>query len=453
MNIKTLHKKYRTTDYTPLDTVEAVYERIQSDDTNAWISLRSKDAVRKECAQLQSPAEQPLYGIPFAIKDNIDTSVLPTTAGCPAYAYQPDEDAAVVEMLRAAGGLLIGKTNLDQFASGLVGTRSPYGACRNVYNDAYISGGSSSGSAVAVARNHVSFALGTDTAGSGRVPAALNGLVGFKPTRGRVSTAGVVPACKTLDCVSVFAQSCQDALGIVSVMSGDNPEDPYSRDFYPVESDFDTVDLSSLTVGIPDASGLEFFGDESAEALFDSAVETIESHFGGLNRVDFSVFTETAELLYGGPWVAERLAAIESFYEDNLSALHPVVREIIARGETYSAVETFNAFYRLESLKADCEKLISAHDLDLLITPTTGTVYTIKEIHDQPIERNSTLGYYTDYVNLLDLAAVSIPAGQFPEGPGFGLTLLGPAGTDQLLATIGDKIRTAMTEADPAAAD
>lgn len=453
MDIETLQTQYRTTNHTPVDTVDAVYDRIRREETNAWISLREKNAVREECARLRSPAEQPLYGVPFAVKDNIDSAVLPTTAGCPDYEYHPDQDAPVVEMLRAAGGLLIGKTNMDQFASGLVGTRSPYGACRNVHNDDYISGGSSSGSAVAVARNHVAFALGTDTAGSGRVPAAFNGLVGLKPTRGRVSTAGVVPACKTLDCVSVFAHSGRDALLVESVMTGDDPNDPYTRAFPPLEAEPNTVDLSSLTVGVPDDSGLEFFGDSAAESLFASAVKTIESHVNAVDRIDFSVFSETAELLYGGPWVAERLAAIESFYEDNPSALHPVVREIIARGESYSAVETFNAFYQLESLKANCEELFSAHGLDLLITPTTGTVYTVEEIREQPIERNSTLGYYTDYVNLLDLAAVSIPAGQFPEGPGFGLTLLGPAGTDRLLATVGDELQETMAVADPAAAD
>ena len=453
MDINTLHTKYQTTSHTPVDTVDAVYDRIRSDETNAWISVREKDAVREACARLESPTEQPLYGVPFAIKDNIDSSVLPTTAGCPEYAYQPDDDATVVEMIRAAGGLLIGKTNMDQFATGLVGTRSPYGACRNVYNDDYISGGSSSGSAVAVARNHVAFALGTDTAGSGRVPAAFNGLVGLKPTRGRLSTAGVVPACKTLDCVSIFTNTCQDALLVASVAEGDDPADPYSRPFSELDAELGTTDLSSLTVGIPDAVGLEFFGDEAANALFSSAIELIESRADAVERVDFSVFEETAELLYGGPWVAERLAAIESFFETNPKACHPVVREIIARGETYSAVETFNAFYRLESLKAGCETLFGEQDLDLLVTPTTGTVYTVDEIREQPIERNSTLGYYTDYVNLLDLAAISVPAGQFPEGPGFGLTLLGPAGTDRLLATVGDELQAAMTVADPAAAD
>jgi len=453
MDINTLHTKYQTTSHTPVDTVDAVYDRIRSDETNAWISVREKDAVREACARLESPTEQPLYGVPFAIKDNIDSSVLPTTAGCPEYAYQPDDDATVVEMLRAAGGLLIGKTNMDQFATGLVGTRSPYGACRNVYNDDYISGGSSSGSAVAVARNHVAFALGTDTAGSGRVPAAFNGLVGLKPTRGRLSSAGVVPACKTLDCVSIFTHTCQDALLVASVAAGDDPADPYSRPFSELDAELGTTDLSSLTVGIPDAVGLEFFGDEAANALFSSAIEQIESRADAVERVDFSVFEETAELLYGGPWVAERLAAIESFFETNPKACHPVVREIIARGETYSAVETFNAFYQLESLKAGCGTLFGQQDLDLLVTPTTGTVYTVDEIREQPIERNSTLGYYTDYVNLLDLAAISVPAGQFPEGPGFGLTLLGPAGTDRLLATVGDELQAAMTVADPAAAD
>lgn len=452
MRVHDLLDQYRTGTRTPAETVERVYDRIDDDETNAWISIRTKSDVLEDVDGLGSPSENPLYGVPFAVKDNIDVAGETTTAACPAYGYEPDESATVVEELVDAGAILIGKTNMDQFASGLVGTRSPHGACRNVHNDEYISGGSSSGSAVAVARGHVAFALGTDTAGSGRVPAAFNGLVGLKPSRGAVSTTGVVPACKTLDCVSIFAQSCRDAVLVEETAATYDATDPYARRERSLSSRGGTsasVDPASLTVAIPEPAGLEFFGDTEAESLFDEAVTRAEQRFGEVIRIDFDVFAETAELLYGGPWVAERLAAVEEFVAEHSEEIHPVVRDILERGAEYSAVETFNAQYQLEALKRRREALFEAEGIDLLITPTTGTTYTISEIREQPIERNSNLGYYTDYVNLLDLSAVSVPVGQFSDGPTFAVTVVGEAGDDRLITRAGRALRSVAPEISP----
>ncbi|PSP86032.1 allophanate hydrolase [Halobacteriales archaeon QS_6_64_34] len=439
----TLLTEYRNGERTPEATVETVYERLDTDATNAWISVREKADVLADAAALADAdiEDKPLYGVPFAVKDNIDYAELPTTAACPAYAYDPGESATVVERLRAAGALLIGKTNMDQFATGLVGTRSPYGVCRNVHNPEYISGGSSSGSAVAVARGEISFALGTDTAGSGRVPAAMNGLVGLKPTRGMVSTDGVVPACASLDCVSVFAHSCGDALLVESVAAGYDPADAYSRHLTETTR-FDTsvYDPTAQTIGLPPADHLEFFGDEAAATMFDRVVGTLRAAFDETVVVDFDPFVEAAELLYGGPWLAERLAAIESFVERRGDAMHPVVEGIVSEGADYSAIETFRALHELEALKQARARVFE--DIDVLVTPTTGTTYTVEEIRERPVERNEHLGYYTDYVNLLDLAAVAVPTGHYADGPGFGVTVLGEAGSDARVASVGERIQT-----------
>jgi len=441
LTISRLRSEYRTGDRTPEQTVETVFDRIRADETNAWITVRDREAVLADADALDTPADQPLYGVPFAVKDNIDVAGLPTTAACPAYAYEPAASATVVEKLLDAGALLIGKTNMDQFATGLVGTRSPYGVCRNVNNPAYISGGSSSGSAVAVARDHVAFALGTDTAGSGRVPAACNGIVGLKPTRGMVSTEGVVPACASLDCVSVFTDACSGALRVESVIAGFDSTDPYSRRL-AADTQFDrpTQDPDAVTVGLPETTGLEFFGDTEAERMFDQVCETVTAGFGESVRVDFDPFVETAELLYGGPWLAERLEAIETFAETHADAMNPIVEGIVTEGRQYTAIDTFRALHELEQLKRASARVFD--DIDALVTPTIGTVYTIEEVREQPMERNADLGYYTDYVNLLDLSAIAVPVGQYDDGPGFGVTVLGEAGDDPLVAAVGERLRS-----------
>lgn len=439
MQVESLLTSYRNGSRTPVEVVREVYSRIESEETNAWITVREEADVIAEAQRLpDDPDSRPLYGVPFAVKDNIDYQGLPTTAGCPAYAERPEDHATVVERLIEAGALLIGKTNMDQFATGLVGTRTPYGTPRNVYNETYISGGSSSGSAVAIGRGHVAFALGTDTAGSGRVPAAFNGLVGLKPTRGALSTRGVVPACDSLDCVSVFARTCADALRVERAAAGYDPEDPYSR-HEADELSPDERPVESARVGIPTEEERTFFGDTEAERLFEEAAAGIAARFGEPETVDFSPFREAAELLYDGPWVAERFAAVGEFIEGHPDDVDPTVAEIIRGGSTSSAVETFEAFQRLRRLRRRAESILQ--EIDALVVPTVGTTYTVAEVRANPIELNSNLGYYTNFVNLLDLAAVSVPTGAFDDGPGFGVTVIGDAFDDARVASIGAALR------------
>jgi allophanate hydrolase len=369
----------------------------------------------------------------FAIKDNIDLAGLPTTAGCPAYAYQPARSATVVEKLMKAGAIPIGKTNLDQFATGLVGTRSPYGACSSVFDARYISGGSSAGSAVAVARGEVDFALGTDTAGSGRVPAAFNNIVGLKPSRGLLSTSGVVPACRSLDCVSIFAKDCGVARKVFHAARGFDPADPFSR---AIGAGQDAAPWlgEEFRFGVP--GKLEFFGDEEAEALYRRAIADVEKLGGQKVEFDFSIFRAAAELLYAGPWVAERLAAIRGFMEEHANAMNPVVREIISGARRYTAVDAFEAEYKLRELRRQSEA--EWRKVDVMLLPTTGTIYTHEAVAAEPIKLNTNLGYYTNFVNLLDLAAVAVPAGFRANGLPFGVSFIGPAFSDDALLSLAD---------------
>jgi allophanate hydrolase len=371
------------------------------------------------------------------VKDNIDVAGLPTTAGCPSFAYTPPKSATVVERLRAAGAILVGKTNLDQFATGLVGVRSPYGPCSSVFDDRYISGGSSAGSAVAVAAGLVSFALGTDTAGSGRVPAAFNNIVGCKPTRGAVSAASVVPACRTLDCVSIFSLTCGDALEVMQVAAGYDSLDPFSR----VGEEASPWLGGPFRFGIPPPEQLEFFGDHAAADLFDAAQEQLASLGGTPVEIDFAPFRAVAELLYSGPWVAERLAAIREFFDEHQADMDPTVRAIIGGGARLTAVDTYEAIYRLAELRQ--KTMAEWSRMDVMLLPTTGTIYTLDEVKSDPIKLNSNLGFYTNFVNLLDLAAVAVPAGFRQNGLPFGVTLIGPAWTDSALLTLADRFHRA----------
>ncbi len=437
LDIAGLRELYQSGGAKPSDVVAAIYDKIQAQPLNpVWISVvpRETALARARAIESESSARKPLYGVPFAIKDNIDLAGLPTTAGCPAYAYAPEKSATVVQNLMNAGALPIGKTNLDQFATGLVGTRSPHGACSSVYDERYISGGSSSGSAVAVASKLASFSLGTDTAGSGRVPAAFNNLVGLKPTRGLFSTAGVVPACRTLDCVSVFTQNSGDALAVWQAARGVDADDPYSRGIR-TGSDAAPWLGGPFRFGVPAQSQLEFFGDDDAEELFQRAVQRLEAMGGEKVIIDFSPFRAAAELLYSGPWVAERLAAIQPFLDARGEEMNPVVREIISGARTYTAVKAFQSQYRLEVLRA--KSMAEWAKMDVLLLPTTGTTYTIEEVERDPIKLNSNLGYYTNFVNLLDLSAVAVPAGFRPNGLPFGVTLMGPAFVDEALLRLG----------------
>lgn len=359
-------------------------------------------------------ASGPLHGLTFAIKDNIDYAGVPTTAGCPAFAYTPAVTAPVVAALERAGARPVGKTNLDQFATGLVGVRSPYGACSSIFHPEYISGGSSSGSAVAVASGQVDFSLGTDTAGSGRVPAAFNNIVGLKPTIGVLPTAGVVPACASLDCVSIFTRDIATAQRVYQTAS--------PRPAVPGWAG------GPFRFGVPSADLLSFFGDDAAAELFADNVRRLEAAGGTRVEIDYAPFRDTALLLYSGPWVAERFAAVGAFLEDHPTDAHPVVRNIILGGRNFSATDTFRAMYKLAELRAETAR--TWQTIDVLLLPTTGTIYKISEVEAEPVKLNSNLGYYTNFVNLLDLAALAIPGGFRPNGLPVGVTLIGPAHSD-----------------------
>jgi allophanate hydrolase len=426
MTLASLKEQYQS-GTKPADMVQAIYDRIEKHSlAPVWISMVPREVALERAAAL-SP-NLPLYGVPFAVKDNIDVAGLPTTAGCPAFAFDPQASATVITKLQEAGAILIGKTNMDQFATGLVGTRSPHGACSSVFDDRYISGGSSSGSAVAVARGLVAFSLGTDTAGSGRVPAAFNGLVGLKPTRGMVSTSGVFPACRTLDCVSIFAHSAADAAAVLAAARGFDESDPYSREPQPGDGASPWLG-GPFRFGVPPADQLNFFGDEEAALLYAQAIERMESIGGAQVEIDFSIFRAAADLLYSGPWVAERAAALGSFLEAQGAAMDPTVYKIISGATRYTAIDGFRAQYRLEELRRSSEK--EWRKMDALFLPTTGTIFTHEDVRAEPVQRNTDLGVYTNFVNLLDLTAIAIPAGLRPNGLPFGVSLVGPAFSDE----------------------
>lgn len=424
----------------PVEVVREVYRRIAARGADhVWINLRPECEVLAEASALAerraAGAALPLYGVPFAVKDNLDVAGLPTTAACPAFAYTPASDAEVVRRLRAAGALVIGKTNLDQFATGLVGVRSPYGAPSSVFDPDYISGGSSSGSAVAVAAGLVSFALGTDTAGSGRVPAAFNNIVGWKPTKGLLSTRGLVPACRSLDCVSVFSLTCADSSVVAAVVAGFDAEDPFSRAAAPgARPGFP----DAFRFGVPRPGQLEFFGDAEAARLFAEAVERLRVLGGEAVEIDFAPFAETAALLYSGPWVAERLAPITPFADQHPEALHPVTAAIIGGARKLSAVDAFRGLYRLEELR----RVASAAwgRMDVLLLPTTPTIYTHAQLAAEPVLLNTRLGTYTNFVNLLDLCGVAVPAGFRGDGLPLGVTLLAPAFADAAVLELGGRL-------------
>jgi allophanate hydrolase len=415
----------------PAETVARAFARIRAHgDPAVFISERAEaDAIAD--AQALVDKRLPLYGVPVAIKDNIDVAGLPTTAACPAFAYRPERDAAAVVRLKRAGAIVIGKTNLDQFATGLVGVRSPYGVPGNPFDPQLSPGGSSSGSAVAVAAGLVPLALGTDTAGSGRVPAGFNNIVGLKPSLGLVSTAGVVPACRSLDCVSLFALTTDDAFAALAAVAGPDA-DAYSRDL-PLGA------LGALPpalrVAVPDATSRIFFGDARAEDAFIAALKIVAALGVTVIEIDFAPFLEAAKLLYEGPWVAERWAAVGSFIAAHPDKVHAVTRAIIESGAKVSAVDTFRAFYRLNELRARARTCFES--IDVLMVPTTPAAYTVAEIEADPVRLNNNLGTYTNFVNLLDLAGLAVPATFATDGTPFGVTFLAPAGQDALLASVG----------------
>jgi allophanate hydrolase len=427
---------HRAGQLSPAQTVARSYRRIRDhNDPAIFISLRDEKQALAEAEQLaakKDAARLPLYGVPVAVKDNIDVAGLATTAACPAFSYSPSLDATAVARLRAAGAIVIGKTNLDQFATGLVGTRSPYGVPNNPLRGDLIPGGSSSGSAVAVSAGLVPLALGTDTAGSGRVPAMLNNIVGLKPSLGLVSTAGVVPACRTLDCVSVFALTVDDAMTALKAMAGPDGADPYSRNRRL--ADMSTFP-ANLRLGVPRKGQLIFFGDKASEQAYGEALVRWTALGATLVEFDLEPFYETARLLYEGPWVAERYLVIRNLLASSPESIHPVTREIIIAGQRLSAADTFAALYRLQALRKIAERGFAA--IDALVLPTAPTVYSTAQVLANPLELNSRLGTYTNFVNLLDLCGLALPAAIRPDDIPFGITLLAPAGQDARLASIG----------------
>jgi allophanate hydrolase len=425
---------HRAGTLSPEQTVARSYARLRAhNDPAIFIGLRDEaDALAEARALPKGNSDLPLYGVPAAVKDNIDVAGMPTTAACPAFAYDAHRDATAVARLRAAGAIVIGKTNLDQFATGLVGVRSPYGVPRNTFNPDLIPGGSSSGSAVAVAAGIVPLALGTDTAGSGRVPAGFNNIVGLKPSLGLVSTYGVVPACRTLDCVSVFALTVDDAWRTLAAIAGPDVKDPFSR-ARPL-GDIAAAP-AAMKLGVPHAGDRLFFGNAAYAAAYDAALARLARLGCHIVDIDIEPFYETARLLYEGPWVAERTITAHSLLASDPEAIHPVTLEIILSGLRPSAIEAFAAFYKLEELRRVADHTF--RQVDALALPTAPTIYSVKQVLNDPIQLNSRLGTYTNFVNLLDLCGLALPAAITDQGVPFGVTLLAPGGHDAKIAALG----------------
>lgn len=443
-DIGALHAAYAA-GLSPAEVMAEALRRVEAaGDPGIFLHLRDVAALQAEAAALPpfDPVAMPLWGVPFAVKDNIDLGGAPTTAACPAYAYTPAEDAFVVAALRAAGAIPLGKTNLDQFATGLVGVRTPFPVPLNAIDPAIVPGGSSSGSAVAVARGIVSFALGTDTAGSGRVPAALNNIVGLKPTLGALSNTGVVPACRTLDTISVFALTVPDAWRAFAAAARYDPADAFAR---PVPAPPLAGPPPVLTIGVPDAATRQFFGDDVQAASFADALARLEKGGARIVELDFTPFFEVAEMLYEGAWVAERLTVVEELMARDPDALHPVTRQIIGAGARLSAADAFRGIYRLADLKRAAEPAMA--QVDLLCVPTIPTFYTVEDLAADPVGPNSRLGTYTNFVNLMDLCGIAVPCGPRGDGRPGSVTLLAPAGRDALAAAVAETLHRAASPA------
>ena len=434
---------------TPSDIVREVYRRIDAvNDPAIFIHLRPMEDVIAEADALPArSAEQPLWGVPFVAKDNIDVAGIQTTAACPAYAYTPEQDAFVVAKLRAAGALVIGKTNLDQFATGLVGVRSPYGVPRNAIDPDIVPGGSSSGSGVAVGHGLVTFSLGTDTAGSGRVPAALNNIVGLKPSLGALSATGVVPACRTLDTISIFAANVTDAFAAFQVACAEDVEDAYSK---PIAAGQVQPCPPSLTIGVPDAASRIFFGDDVQAASFEASLAKLTALGASIVELDFSPFYAVAEMLYEGAWVAERYTVVADLMRDQPDALHPTTAKIIGAAEQLSAADAFRGMYRLKDLERAARDMMGG--VDMLCVPTIPTFYSTTDLDADPVTPNSNLGTYTNFVNLLDMCGIAVPSDLRSDGRPGSVTLLAPSGNDAKISSVaaefaGETIADSPTQA------
>ena len=443
MTISELRADYLAGKQTPESLIADIHARAaEVSHYNIWIHLLTNSEIQIYLDALQhKPIEtHPLWGIPFAIKDNIDLAHIPTTAGCEAFAYTPTQSAKVVQQLIDAGAIPVGKTNLDQFATGLNGTRSPIGPCHNSFDPAYVSGGSSSGSSVAVGLGLATFSLGTDTAGSGRVPACFNNLIGLKPSVGLLSATGMVPVCRSLDCMTVFAYNTDDANTVLSVAEGFDLTDGYSR-ANPYSNQTRQYGLRSgpLKVGIIPKEQLNFFGSDAYEKAYFDTINTLSSNGFELIEIDYAPFDEAAKLLYEGPWVTERYLAAQPIIDEQPEQVFPVVRQIIEQGRQPKATDLFSAEYRLHDLKQVCYAQLNA--LDCLLTPTAGRHFTIEEMLAEPILHNSQLGYYTNFMNLLDMASIAVPTQFTADGMPFGITLVGAALSDRALLSIANRVQ------------
>jgi allophanate hydrolase len=440
LDLQNIQAHFRSEKWTAEAVAEEVLRRIDAcEDKAIWISRTPASEFMRAAAnaarQYARGDRRALLGAPFAVKDNIDVAGQMTTAACPGFAYRASRTSPAVTQLLDAGAILIGKTNLDQFATGLVGTRSPYGTPKNLFDPRYIPGGSSSGSAVAVSAGLASFALGTDTAGSGRVPAAFSNIIGLKPTPGRISTSGVVPACRSLDCVSIFALNCFDAAMVMAVATGYDVTDDYSRqahEFPERPARFP----SAFRFGIPAPSQLRFFGNSEAEGAFRNNIRRLSDLGGTPVEIDYEPFASAGALLYQGPWLAERMMTVRPMLETNPEAVLPVTRQIVARAPKFNATDAFSGMHRLKSLTRRAQE--QWEKMELLVVPTAPTIYTLKEIEADPRELNANLGYYTNFVNLMDLAAVAIPTGFDGKRLPSSVSLIARAGSEAALLALGD---------------
>jgi len=443
LRLESVRAAYQSGNLTPRELILALRKKAAAlnPEYHLYIYLLDPTELEPYFAALQGRDinDLPLYGVPFSIKDNIDLAGIPTTAACVAYTYKPERSATIVEQLIALGAIPLGKTNLDQFATGLNGSRSPFGACPNSVLKEYPAGGSSSGSSLAVALGVSSFALGTDTAGSGRVPAALNNLVGMKASKGLISTAGVVPACRTLDCVTTFTATAREASQLLGLVAKLDPRDEYSRS-NPAWNDASAFGAPRpFRFGVPRAQDLEYFGCPQGPLLFGDAIDRLTAMGGEAVTIDLSPFLEAAGLLYNGPWVAERYSVAGELMQSNPEAVLPVIRAVLGKAPLVTGVETFQAQYRLQALKAICDRVMEG--VDFVVTPSIGRPVSSAELEAEPVLRNSELGYYTNFVNLLDYAAVAVPSAFMDNGMPWGVTVFGRVFTDQYLLSIADALQ------------
>jgi allophanate hydrolase len=430
LDFGSLRKCYAAAALKPEDVVHAIYRRIEArGDDHVWIHLVPREEALAAAGKVASriPKSAPLFGIPCAIKDNIDVPGLPSTSAFPPSRQIATSTGTAVQRLLDAGAVVIGKTNMDQLAIGLVGVRSPYGVARNAFNSAFIPGGSSSGSGVAVGAGLVSFALGNDAAGSGRVPAAFNNVVGVKPTPGLVSNTSVTGGgtAKSLETISVFALTVDDGMAVLQLIAGFDPEDLFSK----AEARY--CDLSPrlpperFRFAVPRARDLAFFGDTDAERLFEAAIARMEKLGGNALEVDYGVFMETQRLLYEGPFLAERSVSVGPIIAGHEEALHPATRTILESAGDWTARDTFRAIHRLAELKREAKRLLAG--TDFLFLPTTPTIYRVTEVEAEPIVLNARLGTYTNFVNLMGFCGVAVPSGFRADGLPLGVTVIAEA--------------------------